>query len=128
MDWRAEIIELHDFFHAYFLGQDESLDRVDAALHAGFTIVGPNGAVSDRATTLEMLRQGHAHTQSLVITTLDHTLLHQTDEVLVASYVERHELSAATNDRLSTVVFAVDPAGPNGARWLRVHETWLDQG
>lgn len=128
MDWRAEIIELHELFEAYFLGRTDSLDRVEEALHAEFSIVGPNGGVSDRAATLEMLRRGHAHTDSLVISTLDHTLLHQTDEVLVASYIERHELSAATNDRLSTVVFAIDPAGPNGLRWLRVHETWLDRG
>ncbi len=128
MDWRAEIIEFHDFFQAYFLGQDDSLDRVDAALHPGFSIVGPDGGVSDRATTLEMLRQGHAHTESLVITTLDHALLHQTDEILVASYIEHHALSAATNERLSTVVFDIDPGGPNGVRWLRVHETWLNRG
>lgn len=127
MDWRTEIIELHDFFQAYFLGQEDSLDRVEAALHAGFSIVGPNGGVSDRATTLEMLRGGHGHTESLVIRTLDHALLHQTDDVLVASYIERHELSTDTNDRLSTVVFGIDPTGPNGVRWLRVHETWLDR-
>lgn len=127
MDWRVEISELHDFFQAYFLGQEDSLDRVDAALHPEFSIVGPGGTVSDRAATMEMLRQGHANTESLVITTLDHALLHQTEDVLVASYVERHQLSAATNDRLSTVVFTIDPAGPNGLRWFRVHETWLDR-
>lgn len=127
MDWRAEIIEFHDFFQAYFLGHEGSLDRADAALHASFSIVGADGGVSDRAATLQMLRQGHAHTESLVISTLDHALLHETGEVLVASYIERHELSASTNDRLSTVVFAIDPSGPNGVRWLRVHETWLDR-
>ncbi len=127
MDWRAEIIELHDFFQAYFLGQEGSLDRVEAALHPGFSIVGPGGAVSDRAATLEMLRQGHAHTESLVITTLDHALLHQSEELLIASYIERHQLTAGANDRLSTVVFAIDPAGPNGVRWVRVHETWLER-
>lgn len=126
MDWRTEIVELHDFFQAYFLGQEDSLDRVEAALHGEFSIVGPDGAMSDRAATLEMLRGGHAHTEALTITTLDHRLLHTTPELVLASYVEHHQLTSTTNDRLSTVAFLVDPAGPNGVRWLRVHETWLD--
>ncbi len=126
MDWQREIDELHAFFEAYFLGTEDSLDRFESVLADGFTIVGPDGAEGDRPATLQMVRDGHAHTDSLSITVSDHRLLARTDELIVATYVEHHQLRDRTNHRLATVVFHVDPAGPNGVRWLRVHETWLD--
>ncbi len=126
MDWRQEIIDLHRFFQAYFLGSEDSLARVEEALDPAFSIVGPDGRESDRAATLDMLRAGHAHTDSLVINTVDRRLLHAGDDLLVTSYMEHHELRAGSNQRLTTAVFIVDPAGPNGVRWLRAHETWLE--
>ena len=127
MDWQREIDELHHFFEAYFLGTEDALDRVEAALGPAFTFVGPDGDQTDRQATIDRIEAGHGHASQLRITTTEHHLLHETDEVVVASYVERHELSASSNRRLSTVVFTVDPDGPNGLRWLRVHETWLDR-
>ena len=128
MGWHEEIDELHAFFEAYFLGTEDSLDRFEAALADGFTTVGPDGAEHDRASTVRMVRDGHGHTDSLTITTSDHRLLAATDDLVVATYVEHHELRDRANHRLATVVFRVDPAGPNGLRWLRVQETWVPQG
>ncbi len=125
MRWREEIDQLHAFFEAYFTGEETSLDRVDAALAPAFTIVGPHGVETDRDGTLKMLADGHAHTDSLTITTTDHRLLFESEDMAVATYVEHHELSDRTNQRLSTVVFVADSAAPNGLRWLRVHETWI---
>ena len=125
VNWQDEIDELHRFFEAYFLGTEDAIDRVEAALHPDFTIVGPTGVVSDRAATIEAIRAGHGHTASLRISTLDHQLLWANDEIVLASYIERHDLANAVNQRLSTVAFVVDPAGPNGLRWLRVQETWI---
>ena len=128
MGWREEIVELHEFFEAWFLGTEDSLERVEQALGAEFTFVGPDGGETDRQATIDRLDAGRGHTSELRITTSEHRLLHQSDDVLMASYIEGHELAASTNRRLSTVVFTVDPGGPNGLRWLRVHETWLDRG
>jgi len=122
--WREEIEELHDFFEAYFTGAEDSLARAEAVLAPEFTIVGPDGSEADRAATIRMLQGGHAHTSDLTITTSDHRLLHDAEAVLVASYVEHHDLGDRQNHRLSTVVFRPDPAAPNGLNWLRVHETW----
>ncbi len=128
MHWRDEIIELHQAFETWFLGTGESLDRVEEALDPRFTFVGPDGSESDRAAIIEQIAAGRGHTNDLTITTSDHVLLEATAEVALARYVEIHNWpDGRSNRRLSTVVFRVDPTGPNGLRWLRVHETWLDR-
>ncbi len=125
MGWQDEIIRLQDFLEAYYLGQETSLSPVEQALHPAFTYAGPNGETADREATLEMIRQGHGHTVRLRIVTSNHELLHETPEVIVAGYVERHELSRGDNERLCTVIFVVDRQAPNGVRWLRTHESWI---
>jgi len=121
MRWSEEI----DGLHAFFVGTESSLDRVEAVLAPDFSIVGPHGVESDRETTMQMLRDGHAHTTHLSITTSDHRLLLSTEETIVATYVEQHQLRDRQNRRLTTVVFIPDAAAPNGLLWSRAHETWL---
>lgn len=126
MRWREEIIELHEFFEAYFLGTVDSLERAERAFAPEFTFVGPDGTESDRAGVIRMLLDGHAHTGELKITTTDHRLVVETEEAVVATYVERHQLSGGrSNERRSTVVFVADPGAPNGLRWRHVQETWV---
>ena len=124
--WRTEIDELHAFFEAYFLGRLERTDigRVERALARDFTMLGPDGTESDRATTLSAIENGHDHTEALEITVTEHRLIASTDDHVVATYVENHTLADRTNHRVATVVFTRDPAGPNGLRWVRVQETW----
>ncbi len=125
--WMTEVDELHEFFEAYFLGTipADDLTRFETVLDPDFTIVGPDGGVSNRATTLDAVRQGFHHTSDFTLTTRDHRLVHADDSTVVGSYIEHHGWSdGRENERLSTVVFRVDDSMPNGLRWLRVHETW----
>ncbi|MEM9464313.1 MAG: DUF4440 domain-containing protein [Actinomycetota bacterium] len=125
--WVTEIDELHAFFEAYFLGTApaDDLRRFADVLDPTFTIVGPDGNVSDRAATIDAVGQGHAHTRDFTLTTRDHELVHADDTTVVAAYIEHHAWSdGRENERRSTVVFRVDDTKPNGLRWLRVHETW----
>jgi hypothetical protein len=124
--WSDEITELHDFFEAYFRGTETSLDRVEAVLAAPFSIVGPDGTESDRASTIAMLRAGHEEVRELDMSTSDHRLLLDSGDALVATYVEHHHLDAGDTRRHSTVVFTRDASTPNGVKWLRVHETWIE--
>ncbi|MEM9562830.1 MAG: DUF4440 domain-containing protein [Actinomycetota bacterium] len=129
MDWRAEIDELHEFFQMYFLGGVDvsALDRVEVALHTDFTFVGPHGDEAERQAVIDRIAAGHGHTSELTISTTEHALVHHGGDVVVARYVEGHHLAdGQANRRLSTVVFLVDPDGPNGLRWLRVHETFIE--
>lgn len=127
-NWQSEIIQLHEVFEAYFLGTTDDLTRVEAALAADFTFVATDADTTDRDGTLAAITGAHAHTDSLTIRTVDHKLVLGADGILVAEYVEEHVLTDRTNSRRATVVFSTDPDGPNGLRWRRVHETWIDRG
>lgn len=126
--WHREIVELHELFEDYFLGKDDDLDRVEAALADEFTMAGPDGTVAGRAETIRAIRAGHAHTESLRIRIEAPQLIAETDELVVAEYIEVHDLVDRTNRRRTTVVFRRDADGPNGLRWLRAQETWIDRG
>ena len=122
--WSQEIVDLHVQFEQYFRGEIDSLDRVAATMADGFTIVDPRGGEHDRAATLAAIGSGFGRDPELAITTVDHRLLLETDEVVVAGYVEQQEVGGKTTRRLSTVVFRREADTPNGVVWVRVHETW----
>lgn len=125
MRWNDEIVEFQDFLESYYLGQEDSLARAEIVLHPTFTFAGPDGETADRSATLQMLRQGHGHTASLKITTTNHELLYTSEDLIVASYSELHELTAGDNERLCTAVFVRNQDAPNGVLWLRTHESWM---
>ena len=127
-NWHDEIIQLHEFFEAYFLGTvpEDDLSRMDAALSPGFTHLGPHGAVTDRAGTIAAVRAGYAHTQSLEITITEASVLAESDGLIVCRYVENHALTAGSNHRWSTAAFVPDDSAPNGLAWVTVHETWVE--
>ena len=127
-NWQREIVELHEVFEAYFLGEHADVTRIEAALDADFTFVGPDANSTDRAGTLAAIVAGHNHTDSLEIRTLDHTLVLESGDVVCAEYVEEHHLADRINRRLTTAIFSTSPDAPNGLVWRRVHETWIDQG
>ena len=125
--WHSEIVELHEFFERYYLGDigADDVGRLEAALASDFTIVAPGGAESSRAQTIAAIRGGHAHTSRFTISIVDARLLAESPDLLVARYVEHQETADSVTDRLSTVVFSRAPDAPNGLRWRTVHETWL---
>lgn len=124
-NWQREIDELHAFFESYFLGRTASIARVDAVLAPEFTMAGPDGSVGDRATTMQAIEAGHGHTDHLTIRCSDHLLLCESDPLVVAQYIEHHELRDRSNHRRTTVVFRRDATAPNGLVWVRAHETWI---
>lgn len=123
-----EIVEVHEFFEQHYLGTDRGLGRIESVFADDMTFVGPDATESDRSTVIEMVRAGFAHTDSLKIGIEDVRVLVESDELVLARYVESHELASRTNRRLSTVVFRRDESAPNGLLWVSVHETWLDRG
>ena len=125
--WNRAIVELHQFFEDLFLGRVESLNRAEQALDASFTMAGPHGTRTSRAEVLSQLEAGYNQTDELSIGIEQPLLIADDDKIIVAEYIEVHELpNGQRNRRRSTVVFRIDPEGPNGLRWLRVHETFID--
>ena len=120
-----EIVELHDFFDGVFNGTRSDLERLSGVLAEGFSLVGPSGAVMDRAGTIAAIEAAQGARLGLRVSTEDHALLVEQGGVIVASYVEVHTTDDEQTRRLTTVVFTTDRSAPNGLRWERVHETWL---
>ena len=126
--WEREIVELHDFFEGYFLGARDDLDRVEAALDHDFSMAGPEGTVAGRGATISAIESAYDSHEQLRILITQARLVAESPELVVAEYVESHELSDRMNHRRSTVTFRRDPGGPNGLRWVHVAETWIDRG
>jgi len=126
-NWIAEINELHEVFVDHFLGTTNNLARVEAALAEDFSIVSPSGRTATRQDTLDGLAAAHAQHATFTITIDAPELIFESGELLVASYIERQVIAQQSSARQSTVVFRIEPSGPNGLRWVRVHETWIEQ-
>ncbi len=97
-------------------------------LEPEFTLIGPDGNISDRNQVLAAVETGHGRSGPLEIVTSDHTVLADRPGVLVARYVETHHLASRTDRRITTVVFTDRMDLPNGVGWLHAHETWIDRG
>lgn len=125
-----EIVELHDFFTAWFRGDlandGAAFARFEEALADGFTIITPGGIVLSRDRILDAVRDGHGSDASARIWIEDVRVRQESCEVVIATYEEwQRSGEAPARGRLSTVVFQRDDAAMNGWRWLHVHETWL---
>ena len=126
--WLDEIVQLHDFFEAYFLGTvpEDDLSRMESAFAPNLTFLGPTGSVTGRAETIAMVRAGYAHTKQLDITITEPTLLAESGGLVACRYVENHALAKTSNHRWTTAVFEEDADAPNGLAWVTVHETWVE--
>ena len=122
-----EIEELHVAFARFMGPGDEAVfARFEAAFALGFSMVGPSGARLDRAGVLAMLRsrQG-AFEPAFQIDIRDAVPLAEAPGFVAVGYDEIQANRPGPLRRRASAVFARDPAGPNGLRWLFVHETWI---
>lgn len=119
----AEIVQLHDFFTAWFRGErpdsDDAFAPLPSALADGFVLISPAGATMDRSAILQGVRGAHgswAETDRIEIRNAE--IRHRTADTIVATYEEWQTRGGEETTRISTVVFST------GLRWLHVHETW----
>ncbi len=126
--WR-EIEELHAFFVAWYTGQAEDFERMEAAIAPDFEMVTPDGDRLDRGAVLGTVRAGRGKhdpgTFDIEIRNVD--LLEAGDGYAVARYEEWQTAPDGGDGRLSTVVFRPNEDAPGGLAWVTVHETWLDR-
>lgn len=128
--WKREIVELHEFFEGWLRGDLEpgAFGRLEAALDDGFTMVVPSGRVRGRGELVAGLREGRASDPSLRIDVDELVLRASGPNWRLATYTERQRSGSGETLRTSTVLFRRDPDGPNGLRWVHVHETWAGPG
>lgn len=123
-----EIEALHDAFALWMGpgGGDTVFARFEAAFAPEFTMVGPGGQRLDRAGVLDMLRARRAAFGPGFAIRIDGAVpLAAGAGFLAVGYDEIQSNRPGPLRRRASALFAPAPAGPNGLRWLAVHETWL---
>jgi len=123
-----ETRELHEAFEAWFRpgAADAVLARIEAALAPGFVVVSPDGSQLARHELLALLRAARGcRGPGFRIAVEAAAPLHVAPPLVLLGYVERQRTESGETTRRSSALFRADPAGPNGLRWLAVHETWI---
>ena len=125
-----EIIELHQFFQDWYNNQlaptDDNFARCADVLHPNFTIIFSSGDQVQCQTLLESLRKAHGSHTNMRIWIKHIQLLHQFEDMVLATYEEWQDIDGKITSRLSTVLLQKAPSTSNGLRWLHVHETWIN--
>lgn len=133
-----EVIELHRFFEAWFLGDlpdtDEGFARFAGVMGERFRIVSPSGAMTGIDRLGPSLRGAHGAWASddvkgrIWIENVDVRILDERAGLCLVTYEEWQEKGAPARGRRSSAVLKRDTAAVAGLRWLHVHETWLPSG
>lgn len=127
---KREIIELHEFFEGWFLGQSLDFDRVESALDEGFTMISTRGVRRTREELVDSLRRGHGQNQGKPFGIEIHNFECHVVEwgLALCTYEEWQTLGEVRIGRLSSALFKAVREAPCGARWLHLHETRIPDG
>lgn len=125
----AEIVELHDFFVAWFLGDAVAapdFGRFDAVMHGNFTMMPPDGApvsLVDVAARVRAARGAASPGYQIVIE--DIRPVWESGDDIIVSYVEAQQRDGRWNRRRSSVLFSRLSTAPHGVEWRYLQETWM---
>lgn len=129
-DIRHEIVDLHDFFTAWFNGtaqQDELEPRFLSRVHPGFTFIPPEGVVMTGEHLAAGFRQSHGSNKNFRIQIRDVVVRHEMGNRVLATYTEWQTGAVrsenADNARFSTVLLELGEP----ITWLHLQETWLPE-
>ena len=128
-DARREVRELHEFFAAWYRGDEpsESFDRVESVLSPEFRMVTPAGEEHDRGTVIESVRENRGSEtdadETFTIEIRNLRTLRTMGEYCQVTY-EEWQRRESWDARRSTALFRRDDA-PNDVVWLDLHETSL---
>lgn len=126
---RNEVVALHAFFVAWFLGQDDAPDfaTCEHAFAPDFRMVTPDGTVHDLVETLARIRGAHGTAKpGFRIDILDPRPVWAGDGAVLLEYVEQQYRDGRSTRRRSTGLFIIDPSAPRGVKWRHLQETWIE--
>ena len=125
-----EIIELHQFFQDWYNNQlkptDENFARCADVLAPEFAIIFPSGDKILCQPLLDRLWKAHNSYTGMRIWIENIQVLHQLDDMVLATYEEWQEIEGKVTARISSVLFKKEQTKPNELLWLHVHETWIN--
>lgn len=126
-DCIQEVKELHQFFQDWFCGTlpntDAAFARFADTIHPDFSIVGPDGNVTQQTALTGALRGAHSAGEFKIWVENAQAKAVGGGLTLVM-YEEWQIRNGEQTVRQSSVLFRPKPNTPNGVEWLHVHETW----
>lgn len=136
---RREVIELHDFFMAWFRPVTDAtaaleLRRCAEALAPDFRQIAPDGQVHARDPLLQRLAAARGcRPEGFIIEIDDIRPIWQSDTSVLLEYVEKQycretsKLGVVSGEtrRRSTAFFTLSTMAPQGVVWRHLQETWL---
>jgi len=119
----TEVERLHQFFSDWFVGsaEFETFGECESALASGFTIVMPDGRITNRDPLLGVIRDQYGTRDDSFSIDVISLGCRRLGDVHITRYEERHHGSDPSR-RLSTAVMS---EVATGFQWQTVHETWL---
>lgn len=121
----SPIVELHDFFAAWYRGDaGADIALMESALAPEFRLITPKATVIDRTSIMQAtVDQRGSHPEARI--EIRPTVCTQARGLHLSSYEEWQFDDVDRPARLSTAVLSTTDGG---WRWHLVHETWLEQG
>lgn len=127
---RDEIIQLHEFFERWYLGEladtDAEFERCSRALAPDFLWISPDGDIHEGGNVLPIIRQAHGSRKSFRLWVEGPVCRMARDNLYLFTYEEWQQSEGTTTRRISSALLQSQPSAPNGVVWLHVHETWAD--
>lgn len=128
-----EVVELHaffvDWFNATLPQTEQAFSRFASVMAPEFTMISPNGVVTERQELLGELWAGHGGQAGegvdFQIEIRNFRRRSSGPGYLVATYEEWQMAAGTTVARLSSPIFRQRPETANGVEWLHLHETGL---
>ncbi len=124
-----EIEELHAFFQAWFAGEldnnDAEFGRFSQTISPAFTIIGPNGSITDHDGIVAALRSAHG-AGPFEIWIENASAKPLSAGQWLALYEEWQIREGTKSVRQSSAIFEEHADAPNGLIWRHVHETWIN--
>jgi hypothetical protein len=130
-----EVRELHAFFEAWLRGElphtNDRLERLEAALGAGFQLIGPDGVVRPRATVIDDLDDRHGARRDddgafrIEIEAVEPQF--ESEAVCQETYHEHQRTAGEWRGRHASALFERAPAAPGDVVRRHLHETWLGE-
>ncbi len=123
---KKEIEELHHFFELWFTGKinEDDIERFIEVLDDDFQLIAPNGASMNQEQITSLIIKLYNNTKRTIWVENIETRVVGT--LVQATYHEYQQGNGTNTKRISSALFKYDPEMPNYARWLHVHETWVE--
>ena len=125
-----EIVDLHDFFTAWFngtVGRDQLEPRFLSRLHEQVVFIPPEGHLISGSILKEGFSNGYGTNPDFRIQIRDVVVRHEIGNTVLATYTEWQVGSTqsehTSNARVTTVLMDIDKS----ITWRHIHETWLPE-